>query len=267
MSILQQICDDKRAHIAQTEHLIPQIVHMERAKLRKAPLGFCNHILDCKSRNEPALIAEVKKASPSKGIIRADFDPVRIALAYQQAGATCLSVLTDAPYFKGADEDLEAVKSFARLPVIRKDFMLTPYQIYESRALGADCILLIMAALETSEAKILYSLANDLGMDVLIEVHDHAELDEALTLSPRMIGVNSRNLKTLEVNIETAFEMVEAIPPNIIRVAESGISSHTHLKSLFSAGYDAFLVGESLMRQEDIVTATRNLLGISEESA
>lgn len=266
VNVLEKICADKLEHIARVSHLIPEIVFQERAKLQPAPLGFCRAIRSANQKGEPALISEVKKASPSKGIIRADFDPVKIALAYQNAGATCISVLTDQPYFKGADEDLEAVKAVARLPVIRKDFMLSPFQIIESRALGADCILLIMAALSDATAKLLYDTATGLGMDVLIEVHDRVELDRALKLDPMMIGVNSRNLKTLEVNLDTAYKLLEYIPSSTIRVAESGIASNTELKSLFEAGYNAFLVGESLMRQPDIEQAVQKLLGKAPES-
>ncbi len=266
MNTLEKICDDKRAHIARNEHLIPHIVHDDRAKLQPPPLGFCEALHAKRALREPALISEVKKASPSKGIIRADFDPVKIALSYEQAGASCISVLTDQPYFKGADEDLEAVKKISRLPVLRKDFMLTPYQIAESRALGADCILLIMAALDDETAATLYHDATARDMDVLIEVHDEPELERALALNPMMIGVNSRDLKTLEVNLETSFDLVQKIPPHILRVAESGISSHAQLQSLFEAGYDAFLVGESLMRQDDIGLAVRKLLGKAPES-
>lgn len=270
MNTLEKICDDKRAHIARNEHFIPQIVHEDRAKLQPAPLGFCAAIQAKRVLKQPALITEVKKASPSKGIIRADFDPIRISHTYEQAGATCISVLTDQPYFKGADEDLEAVKSAVRVPVIRKDFMLTPYQIVESRALGADCILLIMAALDDETVSTLYTEATKLGMDVLIEVHDEEELNRALKINgtdgPMMIGVNSRNLKTLEVNLQTAFDLVQKIPSHIIRVAESGISTPEQLQSLFEAGYDAFLVGESLMRQDDIGLAVRKLLGKTLES-
>lgn len=266
MNTLEKICDDKRAHITRNEHFIPQIIHEDRAKLQRPPVGFCDALHAKRSLKQPALISEVKKASPSKGIIRADFDPVKIALTYEHAGATCVSVLTDQPYFKGADEDLEAVKQSVRLPVIRKDFMLTPYQIIESRALGADCILLIMAALDDDTAALLYRQAVSLGMDVLIEVHDAEELERALKLDPMMIGVNSRNLKTLEVNLQTAFDLVQKIPAHIIRVAESGISNNAELQALFAAGYDAFLVGESLMRQDDIGDAVRKLLGKTLES-
>lgn len=261
MSVLQQICADKLDHVERHQHLIPEIVFIERAKLQEAPRGFCAAIQSNKDKRIPALIAEVKKASPSKGIIRTDFDPQRIAKIYEASGATCISVLTDQPYFKGKDEDLEAVRDMVNLPLLRKDFMLTPYQITESRALGADCILIIMAAVDDQSAKELTARAQDLGMDILYEVHDKAELDRAMNLYPRMIGINSRNLKTLEVNIETAFELVRDIPSSVIRVAESGIGSHAELKALHKAGFDAFLVGESLMRQDDIGQAVQNLLG------
>lgn len=266
MNTLEKICDDKRAHIARNEHYIPQIVHSERAKIQSPALGFCNVIKKQRAEKRPALIAEIKKASPSKGIIRPDFDPVKIAMAYEQSGATCLSVLTDQPYFKGADEDLVAVKHTSRLPVIRKDFMLSPYQIYESRGLGADCILLIMAALDDDTAKSLYKLSTELGMDVLIEVHNLEELERAMKLDPMMIGVNSRDLKTLDVNIQTAFDLISRIPSSVIRVAESGISTNAQIQSLFEAGFDAFLVGESLMRENDIGAAVRKLLGNDQES-
>ncbi len=268
MNTLEKICDDKRAHVNRNEHYIPVIVHDSRAKLQPAPLGFCNAIRAQRDKKQPALIAEIKRASPSKGIIRANFDPVQIANAYETSGATCISVLTDIPYFKGSDEDLEAVKKSAHLPVIRKDFMVSPYQIVESRALGADCILLIVAALDDDTLAALYKQAVDLGMDVLIEIHDEDELNRALKINPppMMIGVNSRNLKTLEVNLQTAFDLVQKIPASILRVAESGISTHAELQSLFEAGYDAFLVGESLMREQDISAAVRKLLGKPLES-
>ena len=266
MNTLQKICEDKRAHVNRNEHYIPVVVHENKAKLQNAPLGFCDAIRAQRDKKQPALIAEIKRASPSKGIIRADFDPVQIANAYEISGATCISVLTDIPYFKGSDEDLEAVKKSAHLPVIRKDFMISPYQIIESRGLGADCILLIVAALDDDTLAALYKQAVDLEMDVLIEIHDEDELNRALKLNPMMIGVNSRNLKTLEVNLQTAFDLVQKIPASVLRVAESGISTHAQLKSLFEAGYDAFLVGESLMREQDISAAVRKLLGKHLES-
>ncbi len=221
------------------------------------PLGFIGALM---RNGPPALIAEVKKASPSKGVIREDFNAAEIAKAYENAGASCISVLTDKPFFQGSYEDLKNVRQSVSLPVLRKDFMLDEYQIYESRALGADCILLIMAALEDAQAKHLYELATELRMDVLVEVHDKEELQRTLKLNPEMIGVNSRNLKTLEVDIQTAHDLAALIPDHILKVAESGIGSNQDIKALQNSGYSAFLVGESLMREEDIEAATRNIL-------
>ncbi|GJL84837.1 MAG: indole-3-glycerol phosphate synthase [Micavibrio sp.] len=221
------------------------------------PRGFIGTIIE---RGAPALIAEVKKASPSKGIIRENFDPVEIAKSYERAGAACVSVLTDEPYFQGQDSYLVQIKDAIALPVLRKDFMIDPYQIYESRALGADCVLLIMAALDDSLAQELYDLASELGMDVLVEIHDEPELQRALKLNPEMIGVNSRNLKTLEVDIQTAHDLAPPIPDTTLKIAESGIGSNQDIKALQNSGYSAFLVGESLMRQDDIEAATRNLI-------
>lgn len=267
LNTLAKICADKMEHVGRNEHLIPSIVHTERAKMKPQPVGFCAAIRHCNAQGLPALIAEVKKASPSKGIIRPNFDAAKIAMAYQHGGATCVSVLTDMPYFKGCDDDLEAVKSVIRLPVIRKDFMLTSYQIIESRALGADCILLIAAALDDETLQTLYNEAVDLGMDVLVEIHNENELDRALSINPMMIGVNARNLKTLAVDLATSFDLVQKIPPHILRIAESGISTHEELTALYKAGYNGFLVGESLMRQDDITLATEKLIGKPMESA
>ena len=266
MTVLAQICKDKMDYVRRMEHLIPDVVLIERIKEQQRPRGFIDSLNKKKEQKQPALICEIKKASPSRGIIRADFDPPRIAKDYVSAGASCISVLTDQPYFKGQDEDLEIVHDAVSTPLLRKDFMLTPYQIYESRAMGADCILIIMAAVDDDVAYHLYRLADDLGMDVLIEVHDQAELDRALKLSPRMIGVNARNLKTLEVNLQTSLDLVEAIPGHIIRVAESGIASATDLDKLFKAGFDAFLIGEAFMQSNDIPVAVKNLLGNHAES-
>lgn len=261
MSVLSEICREKLDYVQRMQHLIPDVVMSERAKIQSSSRGFIQAIRNKKAKGEPALIAEVKKASPSKGIIRADFDPRRIAKIYESNGASCISVLTDQPYFKGSDEDFEAARQVTKIPVLRKDFMLTPYQIAESRALGADCILIIMAALDDKDAKLLYNLAIDFGMDVLVEIHDEQELDRALELSPNMIGVNSRSLKTLDVSLDRAFDLLEKIPTGLIRVAESGIHTHDDLKSLHQAGFDAFLVGESLMREADIGQAVKKLLG------
>lgn len=257
MNTLEQICETKREHIRTMQAQAPLTTLEQKIKEQTPGHGFRYTL----SKSEgPALIAEVKKASPSKGVIREDFDPVTIAQTYEQAGATCLSVLTDEPYFQGKDDYLVQIKQAVKLPLLRKDFILEPYQIFESRALGADCILLIMAALSDSQAKELYDLARSLTMDALVEVHDEEELNRAITLGANMIGVNSRNLKTLEVDIETAKTLAPQIPDLAVKVAESGIHTHDEIKTLESCGYGAFLVGESLMRQDNIAEAVRTLM-------
>ncbi|MCB9991443.1 MAG: indole-3-glycerol phosphate synthase TrpC [Rhodospirillales bacterium] len=261
MSVLNQICADKQAHIRTMQSQMPLSALEPLIQEQSPTRGFKNKIEQKAQAGLPALIAEVKKASPSKGIIREDFDPVQIARIYESSGATCLSVLTDEPYFQGKDDYLKAVRANVALPVLRKDFMIDPYQIFESRALGADCILIIMAALSDSQAGELHAAALDLGMDVLIEVHDEAELERALPLaSTAMIGVNNRNLGTLEVDINTSQRLYSMIPESAIKVAESGIYTHQELSTLYEAGYHAFLVGESLMRQDDIAAAVHTLM-------
>lgn len=226
------------------------------------PRGFLNALKQKNKEQKPALIAEIKKASPSKGLIREDFSPKTIAQDYENGGAACLSILTDEPYFQGKMDYLIEARENCTLPVLRKDFMLDPYQVYEARAIGADCILLIMAALDNDTAKELYELSKNLGMDVLIEVHNQEELDRSLLLTPDLLGVNSRNLKTLEVDLKTAHDLSTQIPSDCFKIAESGIYSHADLKSLQTSGYQGFLVGESLMRQYDVSKATKELLGI-----
>lgn len=257
MSVLDQICTDKLAHIARKKAQFALSDIEKIIKNTASPRGF---IAALKNRDK-ALIAEVKKASPSRGVIRADFDAAQIARIYEESGAACLSVLTDEPYFQGMDMYLGAVHKTVALPLLRKDFMLDPYQIAESRALGADCILLIMAALTDSQAAELYDAARDYGMDVLIEVHDAAELDRAMRMNPAMVGVNNRNLKTLEVDLKTALDLAGAMPDSVLKVAESGIHGPADLARLKDAGYAAFLVGESLMREADIGAAVKKLLG------
>ncbi len=259
--VLTRICNDKRNHIAAQKKKVSVADLEEQIKATATTCGFIKALRDTHRNNRVALIAEIKKASPSKGIICEDFDAVEIAKIYQKAGASCLSVLTDEPYFQGSDHYFKNVRAHISLPLIRKDFMIDPYQIYESRAMGADCVLLIMAALDNAEAKDLYTLSSALGMDVLVEVHDKEELNRALLLSPEMVGVNSRNLKTLEVDIQNAHEMIREMPSDILKIAESGIKNYDDVQSLLDIGAQGFLVGESLMRQDNIYAATQTLLG------
>ena len=255
-SVLKEICERKARHVEEKKAQTPLSDLEALAKNATRPRGFTNAL---KNATGPALIAEVKKASPSKGVIREDFTPVEIAKIYESNHADCLSVLTDEPYFHGHDDYLKAIKAAVNLPLLRKDFMIDPYQIVESRALGADCILLIMAALNDALAKELYDIATDLGMDVLVEVHDAEELQRANALSPAMIGVNNRNLKTLEVDVQTSHELLPQIPDTALKVAESGLSDAKTITDLHTSGYNAFLIGESLMRHENISEKIRLL--------
>ncbi|MGH1455424.1 MAG: indole-3-glycerol phosphate synthase TrpC [Alphaproteobacteria bacterium] len=258
MNTLQKICETKKEHVRnkKSERSLDDLKYMSGDM--PLPSGFVSAL---KRENGAALIAEVKKASPSKGVIREDFNPVSIARIYKNAGANCVSVLTDEPYFQGHDDYLVAVKKEVNIPVLRKDFMIDPYQIYESRALGADCILLIMAALDDSLATELYEIALSLNMDILVEVHNLEELERAAKLNPMMIGVNNRNLKTLEVDVNTSFDLLMNIPDNCVKISESGIADNDVVQRLHNSGYNGFLVGESLMREEDIALALKNLMG------
>jgi indole-3-glycerol phosphate synthase len=258
--VLAKICTDKLAHVARRKAEYPLGDLLTAARAADRPRGFADRLAAEVVRGRYGLIAEIKKASPSKGLIRADFDSAALARAYRSGGATCLSVLTDEPYFQGRDEYLTTARGAVDLPALRKDFMLDPYQIVEARALGADCVLLIMAALWDGQAAELEAAAVEHGMDVLVEVHDAAELDRALRLKARLLGINNRNLKTLAVDLATTEQLAPRVPKDRLVVAESGLYTAADLARMHKVGASIFLVGESLMRQADVAAATRTLL-------
>jgi indole-3-glycerol phosphate synthase len=259
--LLARIAAYKRQEVAAAKAKRPERALKEDARLASPPRGFRAALQRARSARLPGLIAEIKKASPSKGVIREDFDPSELARAYEKGGATCLSVLTDGPSFFGANEDLIDARAASSLPVLRKDFMLERYQILESRVLGADCVLVIMAMLPDDAVEALLECAGECGMDALVEVHDEAELDRALEHGADFIGINNRNLKTFATDIGTAIALVPKIPKTCHVVAESGLSQPEDLQRLARAGITSYLVGESLMRARDVAAATRRLLG------
>lgn len=258
--VLTRICADKQAHISVKMAEFPLSELESRAAAQTATRGFANALRAKVDAGGYGLIAELKKASPSKGLIRDDFDPPSLARAYEDGGAACLSVLTDIPYFQGDDAFLVAARESVELPVLRKDFMLDPYQVIESRALGADCILLIMAALSDTQAAELEAAAVSQGMDVLVEIHNREELDRGLKLHSPLLGINNRNLKTLEVDIKTTEELSQHVPDDRIMICESGLFVREDLDRMAKVGAHCFLIGESLMRQDDVAAATRALL-------
>lgn len=257
---LARIVDDKRRHVAICRERKPQGDTEAAARAVAPPRGFAKALKAAQAEGRYGLIAEIKKASPSKGLIRADFDPPSLARAYERGGAACLSVLTDEPYFQGKDEFLTAARNAVKLPVLRKDFMIDPYQVFEARALGADCILLIMACLDDQLAGELARLAHVLAMDVLVEVHDGDELERALEIDGDLIGINNRNLKTLAVDLATTEQLAPKVPKDRVLVAESGLGSPADLARMAKVGASTFLIGESFMRKPDVEAAVRAML-------
>ena len=259
MNKLEEICAVKRIEVERRKGQVRFAEMAQRATEASAPRGFAKALANA-SQTGFGLIAEIKRASPSKGLIRADFDPPAHAAAYQAGGAACLSVLTDAPYFEGHDDFLVAARAACDLPCLRKDFMVDIWQVAESRALGADAVLIIVAALDDATMADIETVAIDMGMDVLIEVHDESEMERALKLKSPLIGVNNRDLRSFETDIATTERLVTMIPEGYIAVSESGIDTHEDCQRLSQTGVRHFLVGEALMRQHDIAAATRSLL-------
>jgi indole-3-glycerol phosphate synthase len=259
-NVLVRICADKKQEVAARKQRLTLTELRSRAADQPPARGFAKALDRAVADHGYGLIAEIKKASPSAGLIRPDFDPASLARAYESGGAACLSVLTDEPYFQGSDAFLAQARGAVRLPAIRKDFMVDPWQIWESRLLGADCVLLILSALSDGEAQEMEDIARELGMDVLIEVHDEAEFARALKLKSPLIGVNNRDLKAMKTDIGTTEKLAGLLPAGRVLVSESGLRTPADLARMARAGARRFLIGESLMRQADVAAATRMLL-------
>ncbi len=266
-NVLDNIVKQKHREVAERQACL-SLADIKAKVSGLAPTrGFVGALRAKVEAGQPGLIAEIKRASPSRGLIRADFNPRIISVDYARGGAACLSVLTDMKHFQGHDDHLKAARGACDLPVLRKDFIVEPYQVFESRAIGADCVLLIAASLSDAELQDLEGLAGELGMDVLVEVHDEAELERALKLRAKLIGINNRDLKTLKVDLAVTERLAPMVHQDRIVVCESGIDSHADLRRMASAGAHCFLVGEGLMRHADITAATRALLGVEPASS
>jgi indole-3-glycerol phosphate synthase len=260
MSILEKIAAYKREEVASAKKARPLRLMMQDARHASPVRGFREALEKARQEGRPGLIAEIKRASPSAGVIRADFDPEKLARDYELGGASCLSVLTDTPSFQGAHDDLRVARQATHLPVLRKDFMLDPYQIVESRGLGADCVLVILAMVDDALAAKLLGAAREWDMDAIIEVHDDEELTRALAFEDGLIGINNRNLKTFVTDIGTSIRLKRKVPEGRHIIAESGLSKPEDLKRLAEHGITSYLIGESLMRAEDVEAATHHLL-------
>ena len=263
-TILLKILQRKREEVAERSpqvsiDALKQRIDAQRSNSYFAPRGFVDALRRSIAQGRSAVIAEAKKASPSKGVIRENFDPAAIAQSYQAGGASCLSVLTDVDFFQGGDDYLQQARQACELPVIRKDFIIDPYQVYEARALGADCILLIVAALDDRDLKQLHDLALELGMDVLIEVHNAEELERALKVDAKLVGINNRDLHSFEVSLENTYQLLERIPPDCLVVTESGILNRDDVEAMRRHDVHAFLVGEAFMRADDPGAELKNL--------